>query len=107
VDQSDPVAKNIPIFSDPKYELRTRLQQSLEVHVTDPAKVVARKVDASPDTVESHRQNVPKSWAQMIAYCRAYPGFALDVVEAMGVDIDRDRNAYVLFLQLQRAVRGE
>lgn len=92
---------------NPTIETRTQLQRSLTLHVTDPAKVVARKIVASPDTVEAHRQSVPKSWASMIAYCRAYPAFGLEVLELMGIDIDRDRNAYATFLQLQRQLRGE
>lgn len=106
-DMGDTSGTNRRISVDHKHEARTRLRRSLELHVTDPAKVVARKVDASPDTVEAHRREIPKSWAQMIAYCRAYPAFALDVVEAMGLDIDRDREAYSMFLQLQKQVRGE
>jgi len=99
--------KNCFTSSDPKSETRTRLQASLQIHITDPVKIVARKVDASPDTVEAHRQAIPKSWAQLIAYCRAYPAVALDVVELMGLDIDRDRESYSRFLELQRAIRGE
>ena len=104
---SGPTAKNFFGSADPKSETRTQLQRALTLHVTDQAKVVARKIDASPDTVESHRQNVPKSWAALIAYCRAYPSFGLEVLEMMGLDIDRDREAYSLFLQLQKQVRGQ
>lgn len=98
--------KNISGYRDPKHATRTRLQESLALHVTDPAKVVARKVAASPDTVDAHRANVPQSWATMIAYCRAYPAFGLEVLDLMGIDIDRDREAYAMFLALQKQVRG-
>ena len=106
-DTSDIVTKNPGTSGVPREQTRTQLHRSLTLHVTEPAKVVARKVAASPDTVESHRQQIPQSWANLIAYCRAYPAFALDVVEAMGLDLDRDRDAYATFLQLQRQVRGE
>ncbi len=99
--------KNISAFAGPRYATRTRLQELLTVHVTEPVKVVARKVAASPDTVEAHRASVPQSWATMIAYCRAYPAFGLEVLEMMGIDIDRDREAYAMFLMLQKQVRGE
>jgi len=104
---SEPITKTCFTSSDPRNHARTRLQESLTLHITEPAKVVARKVAAPPKTVESHRQAIPKSWGQLIAYCRAYPAFALDVVEAMGLDIDRDRAAYSAFLSLQRQIRGE
>lgn len=41
----------------------------------------------------------------MIAFCRAYPGFGLEALELMGIDIDRDRDAYAMFLALQQRVR--
>lgn len=104
--KSDESLRHKPVYADPRYELRTRLQQSLTLHVTEPSKVVARKVDASPDTVESHRASVPQSWAGLIAYCKAYPAFGLEVLELMGIDIDRDRESYALFLRLQQQVRG-
>jgi hypothetical protein len=108
VSASFPVPRTFPENHNTGYASRTNLHRSLTLHVTDTAKVVARKTGASPKTVDSHRQgNVPQSWAQMIAYGRAYPGFALDVVELMGVDIGQDREAYALFLQLQRQVRGQ
>lgn len=89
-------------------ETRTSLHRALRLHVNDPAKIAARKTGASVDTVDNHLAgNVPQSWAQMIAYCRAYPGFGLEVLELMGIDIDRDRQAYAIFLSLQKTVRGE
>jgi hypothetical protein len=106
-DTSGPNRRHFSAFTDPKHQTRTRLQESLTLHVTDPAKVVARKVAASPDTVDAHRASVPQSWAGLIAYCRAYPAFALDVLEEMGIDIDRDREAYAMFLLLQQRVRGQ
>jgi hypothetical protein len=106
-DTSDAITKNISAFADPTYRTRTRLQHSFRLHVTDPAKVAAKKTGASPDTVEAHKQALPKNYAQFIAYCRAYPGFALDVIEEMGIDLDQNREAYVMFLQLQKTVRGE
>lgn len=99
--------KTFGTSGDPKSETRTSLHRALTLHVSDPAKIVARKTGASVDTIDNHRAgNVPQSWTQMIAYCRAYPAFALDVVEMMGLDIDRDREAYALFLSLQRQMRG-
>jgi hypothetical protein len=93
---------------DPKNTARTSLREVFRQHVTDPAKIVAQKVGASPDSVESYRSgNIPQSWAQMIAFCRAYPAFGLEVLELMGLDIDRDREAYGIFLTLQKRVRGE
>jgi hypothetical protein len=106
-DTSDPKVRKFSGSYTGKYGTRTRLQESLAVHVTDPAKIVARKVDASPDTVDAHRMSVPKSWAQLIAYCRAYPGFALEVASEMGLEFDRDREAYAVFLSLQQKMRGE
>lgn len=103
--RTDP--KNFSTPAVPKEHTRNELHRRLTLHVTDPAKIVARKVDASPETVEAHRASVPKSWAQMIAYCRAYPAFGLEVLELMGIDVDRDREAYSLFLQLQQRVRGQ
>jgi hypothetical protein len=90
-------------------ETRTSLHVRLVEHVTEPTKDVLRKVPhISADSIDAYRQkNVPQAWAQMIAFGRAYPGFALDIMEMMGIDIDRDRNAYATFLQLQKQVRGE
>jgi hypothetical protein len=91
-----------------RLQTRTSLHVRLVQHVTEPSKVVAKKIGASADTVDLHRQGgVPQSWAQMIAYCRAYPAFGLEVLELIGIDIDRDRDAYATFLQLQKQVRGE
>lgn len=104
---SPTTAKNFGASPSPKSETRTELHRALTLHVTDPAKVVARRTGASADTVDHHRQgNVPQSWSQLIAYCRAYPAFGLEVLELMGIDIGADRNAYVMFLQLQKQVRG-
>jgi hypothetical protein len=93
---------------DARVLTRTSLHARLVSHVTEPSKIVAKKVGASPDSVDLYRQgSVPKSWAALIAYCRAYPAFGLEVLELMNIDIDRDRNAYATFLQLQKQVRGE
>lgn len=100
--------KNLGTSADPKSETRTSLHRALTVHVTDPAKIVARRTGASIDTVDNHRSgNVPQSWAQLIAYCRAYPAFGLEVLEMIGIDVDRDRDAYAIFLTLQQRVRGQ
>lgn len=87
--------------------LHTRLLTSVPLREV-PSKEVARKVDASIDTVESHRAgNIPQSWASLVAYCRAYPAFGMEVLELMGIDIDADARAFAAFLSLQRQVRGE
>lgn len=104
----DTIGKKARNFGDSRVETRTSLHARLVAHVKEPSKVAAQRVGASPDSIDSYRQgNVPQSWAQMIAFGRAYPGFALDVMEMMGIDVDRDRNAYALFLSLQKQVRGE
>lgn len=87
--------------------LHARLSASIPLREI-PSKEIARRIDASADTVESHRQgNIPQSWAQMIAYCRAYPAFGVEVMELMGIDIDQDPRAFAMFLSLQKQVRGE
>lgn len=89
-------------------ETRTSLHIRLVSHVREPTKEVLRKVrGVSADSVDAYRQkNVPQSWAQMVAFGRGYPGFALDVMELMGIDIDADRAAYAQYLELQRRIRG-
>lgn len=100
--------RNTSALTNSREQTREALQRSFKVHITDTAKTAARKVGQSAETVDVYRQvNVPIAWAQMVEWCRAYPAFALDVMEHMGLDIDQDRNAYVLFLQLQKQVRGE
>lgn len=96
-----------PSLNEIRKSLHARLSSAIPLREIT-SKEVARKIDASMDTVESHRQgNIPQSWAQMIAYCRAYPAFGVEVMELMGIDIDQDPRAFVLFLQLQKQVRGE
>jgi hypothetical protein len=90
-----------------KHQTRTSLHGKFVRHFSEPAKVVARKVGQSADTVDLYRQtSVPQAWAQFAEYCRANPAFALDILEDLGIDIDQDRNAYAMFLQLQKQVRG-
>lgn len=94
---------------DDRSETRTSLHVRLVQNVTEPTKDVLRKVRGiSADSIDAYRQkSVPMSWAQMVAFGRAYPGFALDVMEMMGIDIDRDRDAYAQFIELQRRIRGQ
>lgn len=88
-------------------QTRDTLTERFKVHVTEPAKVAARKLGKSAETVDAYRQiGVPQSWADMVETCRKYPAFALDVVEVMGLDIDRDRESYAIFLTLQRQMTG-
>lgn len=102
------IGENARNSVDPRDDARTSLKLAFRQHVTGAPKVVAKKVGTSPDSVESYRSgNIPQSWAQMIAFCRAYPAFGLEALELMGIDIDRDRNAYAIFLNLQKQVRGE
>jgi hypothetical protein len=91
-------------------DIRTSLAVALVENVpprTIPAKEVARHVESSIDTIDARRQgNIPVAWAEMIEYCRAYPAFGMEVLEQMGIDIDQDRQAFAIFLQLQNQVRG-
>lgn len=91
-------------------EIRKSLHNMLNAAVPlrlIPAREVARHVESSIDTIEARRQgNIPIAWAEMVEYCRAYPAFGMEVLELMGIDIDQDRNAFVMFLQLQKQVRG-
>jgi hypothetical protein len=79
----------------------------LVLHVSDPAKVIAQKIDASHRTVEADRMAIPQSWDRMIAYARLSPGFALDVAIEMGLEIDRDRESYARYLEFERRIRGQ
>jgi 2-hydroxychromene-2-carboxylate isomerase len=89
-------------------QTRASLQQKFKVHFPDQTKKVARQVGLSPETVDVYKQaNVPQAWAQFAEVCKANPAFALDVLEDLGISIDQDRNAYTLFLQLQKTVRGQ
>jgi hypothetical protein len=98
--------RNSSALTNCREQTREVLQQSFKLHVTEPSKVAARKLGKSAETVDAYRQvGLPKSWADMIECGRKYPAFALDVVEMMGLDIDRDRDSYAIFLSLQRAVR--
>jgi hypothetical protein len=88
-------------------QTRASLQRKFKQHFPDPAKKVGRNVGLSAETVDVYRQaNVPQAWAQFAEVCKANPAFAIDILEDLGIDIDQDRNAYVLFLQLQKQVRG-
>lgn len=104
--KSDTDTGNCRTSSDPTNERRTRLHRSLVLHVSDPAKVVAPRVGASHRTVEADRMAIPQSWDRFIAYCRAYPMFALDAAVEMGLEFDRDRESYSRFLEFQRSIRG-
>jgi hypothetical protein len=100
--------RNFPQLTSDRERTRANLQLKFKAHFPEPAKKVAREVGLSPETVDLYRQSgIPKSWAQFAQICRANPAFALDVLEDLGITIDQDRNAYALFLSLQRAVRGE
>jgi hypothetical protein len=100
--------RNSGALTKSREQTRDALQRSFKLHVNEPAKVAARKIGKSAETVDAYRQvGVPQSWADLVECCRKYPGFALDVMEAMGLDVDRDRDAYAMFLSLQRAVRGQ
>jgi hypothetical protein len=105
--KSGPNTGNCRTSGDPSNVRRTRIQRSFILHVTDPAKVVAQKIEASHRTVEAHRMALPQNWDQLIDYCRHYPGFALDVAIEMGLEFDRDRESYAEFLSLQRRLRGQ
>jgi hypothetical protein len=88
------------------------LQARFREHVNDNPKVVARNLakvgaEISPHTVAAHQKQLPQNWDAFIAYCRAYPGFALDALELMGIDIDQDRAAYATFLSMKRQITGE
>lgn len=91
-------------------EIRTRLASALTEHVPPrvvPAKEVARHVDSNIDTIEARRRaNIPVAWAEMIEWCRAYPGFGMEVLELMGIDIDQDPRAFAKFLELKNLVSG-
>jgi isopenicillin N synthase-like dioxygenase len=88
------------------------VQTVFSKHVTEPPKVVALKLakagaPISHHTVKAHQQRVPDTMETFLAYCRAYPGFALDALELMGIDLDLHRDAYAQFLELQQRIRGQ
>lgn len=99
--------RNSRTLTKGREQTRDTLTERFKVHVTDPSKVAARKIGKSAETVDAYRQiGVPQSWADLIECCRKYPAFALDVLEVMGLDIDRDRESYAIFLSLQRQMQG-
>lgn len=91
-------------------EVEARLERALSETVQQyqvPAKALAPRIGTSVATVESLRQRIPQAWVTLILMGRALPGFGLEVMDAMNIDIDGDRAAFAKFLELQRVVRGK
>lgn len=107
MDASETTARNA---RKGRNEIRTRLAKALQEHVplrVVPAKEVTRHVESSVDTIETRRQGqIPAAWAEMIEWCRAYPGFGMEVLDMMGIDIDADPRAFAKFLELKNLVNG-
>ena len=100
--------RNVQTQALSKEQTRASLHQKFKVHFSEPTKKIARQVGLSPETVDVYKQaNIPQAWAQFAEVCKANPAFAFDILEDLGISIDQDRNAYVMFLQLQKQVRGE
>jgi isopenicillin N synthase-like dioxygenase len=101
--------RNLSVLRD---KSERSVQERFTEHVTESPKVVALKLakvgkPISPHTVKAHQQRLPDTMETFFAYCRAYPGFALDALELMGIDLDMQRDAYAQFIELQRRIRGQ
>lgn len=90
----------VPNLHEVKANLHAAMLRTIPRHRI-PAKEMAHKIEASPATVESMRQNsVPDAMARLVLACLAYPEFRAEVGRLMGMRSEINPDAQKLMSEL-------